>query len=153
MIVFIPGVIVSYLFYLKTTYKKAPEPDRILPLYLLALGVQLLHFTEEYLTGFTVVLPELLGQEQYPIDDWFVFNMVAYFVFIIGGIILFKKIKELMIIPIFFIIVGVLLNSIGHIFISLYVGAYFSGLYTALIFTVIGPILIKRVLVETKAMK
>ncbi|MCP4976762.1 MAG: hypothetical protein GY931_11425 [Maribacter sp.] len=150
VIVFIPGVIVAYLFYFKTFYKKTPNPERILPLYLLALGIQFIHFTEEYLTDFTVVVPHLLGQVEYPLDYWLVFNMVAYFIFIIGGIILFKKIKELMIIPLFFILVGVLLNSIGHVLISLYVGGYFSGLYTALIYVIIGPILIKRVLDETK---
>ena len=153
VLVFIPGVIVTYLLYLNTFYKKTPNPERILPLYLLALGIQFMHFTEEYLTDFTVVVPNLLGQEEYPKDYWVVFNMVAYFVFIIGGIILFKKIKELMIIPLFFILVGVLLNSIGHILISLYVGGYFSGLYTALIYVFVGPILIKRVLEETRVVK
>ena len=150
VIVFIPGVIVTYLLYLNTFYKKTPNPERILPLYLLALGIQFIHFTEEYLTDFTVAIPNLLGQEEYPKDYWLIFNMVVYFIFIIGGIILFKKIKELMIIPLFFILVGVLLNSIGHILISLYVRGYFSGLYTALIYVIIGPILIKRVLDETK---
>jgi len=150
VIVFIPGVIATYLLYLNTFYKKTPNPERILPLYLLALGIQFIHFTEEYLTDFTVAIPNLLGQEEYPKDYWLIFNMVVYFIFIIGGIILFKKIKELMIIPLFFILVGVLLNSIGHILISLYVGGYFSGLYTALIYVIIGPILIKRVLDETK---
>lgn len=150
VIVFIPGVIATYFLYLFTCYKKTPGPDRILPLYLLALGIQFIHFTEEYLTDFTIEVPKLFGGETYPMDYWIIFNMVAYFVFIIGGIILFKRIKELMIIPLFFILVGVLLNSIGHILISLYVGGYFSGLYTALIYIVIGPILLKRVLEETK---
>jgi len=153
VIVFIPGVILSYLLYLNTFYKKTPNPERILPLYLLALGIQFIHFTEEYLTEFTVVVPKLLGLEEYPMDYWLVFNMVAYFIFIIGGIILFKKIKEFMIIPLFFILAGVLLNSIGHILIAIYVGGYFSGLYTALIYVVIGPILIKSVLDETKVTK
>lgn len=150
VIVFIPGIIVSYILYLNTFYKKTPNPERILPLYLLALGIQFIHFTEEYLTDFIVAVPNLLGREAYPKDYWIVFNMTAYFVFIIGGIIIFKKLKALMIIPLFFILVGVLLNSIGHILISIYVGGYFSGLYTALIYVIIGPILIKRVLDETK---
>ena len=146
VLIFIPGVIVTFIFYLKTYYKSTSNPERILPLYLFALGVQFLHFTEEYLTNFIIEVPKLLGQESYPKDYWVIFNMVAYFVFIIGGIILFKQIKELMIIPLFFIIVGVLLNSVGHILLSLYVGDYFPGLYTALIYIVIGPILIKRIL-------
>jgi len=150
VLIFIPGVIVTYWLYLNTFFKKTPNPERILPLYLLALGIQFIHFTEEYLTDFTVVAPHLLGREEYPLDYWVVFNMVAYFFFIIGGIILFKRLKALMIIPLFFILVGVLLNSIGHILISIYVGGYFSGLYTALIYVFIGPILVKRILDETK---
>ena len=150
VIIFIPGVIVSFILYINTFYKKTPNPERILPLYLFALGIQFIHFTEEYLTDFTIELPKLFGQEEYPMDYWVVFNMIAYSVFIIGGIILFKKIKEFMIIPLFFILVGVLLNSIGHILIAIYVGGYFSGLYTALIYVLIGPILMKRVFEESK---
>ncbi len=153
VIVFIPGVIISYILYLNTFYRKTPSPERILPLYLLALGIQFIHFTEEYLTEFTLVVPKLLGQVEYPVDYWLIFNMVAYFIFIIGGIILFKRKKEFMIIPLFFILVGVLLNSVGHILIAIYVGGYFSGLYSALIYVVIGPILMKRVFEETKTMK
>ena len=153
VIVFIPGVIVSYIFYLNTFYRKTPSPKRILPLYLLALGIQFIHFTEEYLTDFTIEVPKLLGLEEYPMDYWVVFNMLAYSVFIIGGIILFKRIKEFMIIPLLFILVGVVLNSIGHILIAIYVGGYFSGLYSALIYVIIGPILMKRVLDETKVVK
>lgn len=151
VIAFIPGLVLTYILYLNTFYKKVSESEKILPLYLLALGIQFLHFTEEYLTGFTEVVPELLGQQPYPVDYWLVFNMIAYTVFIAGGIILFKHIRPLMIIPLFFILVGVVLNSAAHIFLALYVGGYFSGLYTALAYVVIGPVLLKRVFAITKA--
>lgn len=146
---FILGVIVSYVVYVNTLYKRTPDLGRILPLYLLALGIQFIHFTEEYLTDFTTELPKLFNQEAYPVDYWIVFNMVAYFVFIIGGIILFKQLKDFMIIPLFFILVGVIFNSVAHIMLSIYVRRYFPGLYTALIYMVIGPILMKRILEET----
>lgn len=153
VLIFIPGVIITYVLYLNTFYKKAPNPERILPLYLLALGIQFIHFTEEYLTDFTIELPKLLGQEEYPLDYWVTFNMIAYSIFIFGGIILFKQIKELMIIPLFFILVGVLLNSVGHVLLSIYVEGYFPGLYTALIYFIVGPILMKSVLKETRSME
>ena len=63
--IFIPGVVLTYSFYLSTIYNKAPAPDRILPLYLLALGIQFIHFTEEYLTDFVTEVPKLFGQEAY----------------------------------------------------------------------------------------
>jgi len=147
---FIPGVIISYIFYLNTYNKKSPEPERILPLYLLALGIQFIHFTEEYLTDFTSEIPKLFDQEPYPMDYWIVFNMIAYFVFILGGIILFKRKKEFMIIPLFFILVGVVFNSIAHILLSIYAGGYFPGLYTAIIYAVLGPVLMKKIFDETR---
>ena len=153
VILFIPGVILSYIFYLNTIYRKMPKPERILTLYLFALGIQFIHFTEEYLTDFVTAVPGLIGREPYPLDYWISFNMIAYFIFIIGGIILFKQIKELMIIPLFFILVGVVLNSIGHILLAIYVGGYFSGLYSALIYVILGPMLLKRILDESKVMK
>ena len=151
VLLFIPAIIVTYIIYLNTFYKHTPKPDRILPLYLLLLSVQFLHFTEEFLTDFHIEVPKLIGQEAYSLEYWLTFNMVAYFIFTIGGIIIFKRLKEFMIIPLFFIITGVILNSIGHILISIYVGSYFSGLYTSFIYLVIGPILIKRIVEETKS--
>ena len=150
VLIFIPGVIISFLVYLKTFYQRTPKPGRILTLYLLAIGVQLLHFTEEYLTDFITRLPALLDQPPYPQDYWVVFNMVAYFIFILGGIILYRGIKELMIIPLFFVVVGVVLNSIGHILIAIFVGGYFPGLFTAIIYLLIGPSLLKAIIEKTK---
>jgi hypothetical protein len=144
--IFIPGVIVSFLFFKQTLYRNSQHADRILPLYLLALGIQFIHFTEEYLTGFTSALPALLGGEEYPVDYWLTFNMVAYFVFILGGIALLLKNKGFMIVPLFFILFGVLFNGIGHVSLSLYVGGYFPGLYTALIYVVLGPVLVRKVI-------
>ncbi len=145
VIVFIPGVIVTYVVYLNTFYKRTPDRERILPLYLFALGIQFLHFAEEYITDFHIKIPELLGQATYPKDYWLLFNMGAYFVFIVGGIILFKQMKSLMIIPLFFILVGVIFNSIVHVLTAIYVGGYFPGLYSALVYLILVPIFIKRI--------
>ncbi len=145
VIVFVPGVVLAFVVYLFTFYKHPPEPGKLLPLYLLALGIQFLHFAEEYVTGFTVELPKLLGQEEYSKEVLVIFNMVAYFVFALGGIALYKKSREWMIIPIFFILVGVVFNSIAHILTTVYVGGYFPGLYTAIVYLFIAPILLKRI--------
>lgn len=148
--VFIPGIILSYLIFIFFFSKKTPTPEKILPFYLLLLGFQFLHFTEEYLANFEIVVPAFLGQKTYSQDYWVTFNMVAYFIFILGGIVIHKRIKELMIIPIFFIFVGVLLNSVVHILVSIFVGGYFPGLYTAIIYAILGPFFIKRVLEDMR---
>ena len=144
VIVFIPGAIITFVLYLNPFQKNLPKPDKILPVYLVALGIQLLHFAEEYVTDFHLVVPELLNQPDYPLDYLVVFNMVAYAAFILGTIVLMKQIKVLMVIPLFFIVVGVFLNSVGHVLISIYVGGYFCGLYTAIIYFFLWPVLIKR---------
>ena len=147
--VFVPAAIITFLIYLITLYKHMPSPSDILPLYLLALAIQMLHFAEEYIMNFTTAMPALLGQEPYPNDYWLVFNMAAYFVFILGGIALFKKRKEYAIIPLFFILAGVLLNGMAHIALSIYSGAYFPGMITAILYLVIGPVLLKRIFNNT----
>ena len=80
------------------------------------------------------------------LNAWMAFSLSAFALFVIGAIIIYKEIRELMIIPIFFILGGVLMNAIGHLLISLYVGEYFPGLYTAFILLPLGPILIRRLL-------
>ena len=142
--IFVFAVVVTFFLYLNSFYKEMPEPERILPLYLFALGIQMLHFAEEYLTNFVVALPSILGQESYPLDYWLSFNMVAYFIFLLGGVVLFKKLKAYAVIPLFFILVGVLFNSVAHLGLAIYSGGYFSGLFTALIYLFIAPTLIKR---------
>ena len=144
VIIFIPGVIISFLIYLKTYSHSDPIPGTLLPIYLLALAIQFIHFTEEYLTDFIIELPKLMGSDPYSLDFWIVFNMIAYSIFVLGGIIIFKKKRELMIIPIFFILVGVVFNGIAHIGLAIYKGGYFPGLYSALVYVMISPVIINR---------
>ena len=153
VIIFVPVLILSFIFYLRTFHHRMPAPTRILPVYLLCLGIQMIHFAEEYCTGFVTKVPALFSQDPYPLDYWVVFNMVAYAIFILGGIIIFKRLKSWMIIPIFFILFAVILNAIAHIFISIYVGGYFPGLFTALIYAMIGPYFMKLILRETRPPK
>lgn len=142
---FVPATIITFIIYLNSFYKKMPGPNRILPIYLLALSIQMLHFAEEYLTGFVVEFPKVFGQEPYPEDYWLTFNMAAYSFFIVGGIVLFKQIKELSVIPLFFILVGALLNPLAHLGLSVYRSAYFPGLYTAMIYILIAPFILQAI--------
>ena len=144
--IFIPVALITFLVYLATFHKKMPLPEKILPLYLIALGVQMLHFAEEYLNGFVVEFPQVFSQEAYPEAYWVVFNMAAYAFFLVGGIVLFKQIKELSVIPLFFILVGVILNPLAHLALTVYNGAYFPGVYTSIIYLFLAPFIIKAIL-------
>ena len=140
---FIPVTIISFLIYLRTFYYRMPTAGRTLPLYLFALSIQMLHFAEEYLTEFVVALPAIFNQDPYPVDYWLVFNMAAYSFFILGAVVLFRGIKELSIIPLFFVLYGVFFNVLAHLSLAAYSGGYFPGLYTASIYLLLIPYLIK----------
>lgn len=61
------GFVIAYLLWLATRWKN--DPAAVLPLYLLAIAVQCLHFTEEFLTGFQRQFPMLIGYERRAICD------------------------------------------------------------------------------------
>ena len=148
--IFIPGVIAAFIVYYHTYYRHTAEPTTVLPLYLVCLAIQCLHFAEEYIGNFTTVLPNQIGQDAYDLKYWLIFNMAAYSVFILGAVVIYKKKTAFMIIPIFFILIGVLFNPLGHIALSVYMGDYFPGLYSALLYLIVGPILIRRIWLATK---
>lgn len=150
IVTFVPGVILALIFYFLTVYKKQPNHEKILPLYLFALGIQFLHFAEEYMTGFNEKFPALFNSPEYPINTFVAFNMFAYFMFIMGAIFIYKRIKPPMIIPIFFVMYGVIGNAIAHLIFCIVVGGYFPGFYTSILFWVLGPMLIKAFWKETR---
>src|ERR1700728_11762 len=64
----------------------------VLPIYLLAIAVQCLHFAEEYVTGFQHQFPKLFG------DDWtdarFVtFNMLWLAAFVLAALGVYRRVR------------------------------------------------------------
>jgi hypothetical protein len=72
------------------------------------------------------------------------FNMVAYSLFILAGLGMYKGVRWSMIIVWFFVFAGVIGNAIWHPLMALRVGGYFPGLYTSFAYLIIGPILWQR---------
>ncbi|MFN2458012.1 MAG: HXXEE domain-containing protein [Chitinophagaceae bacterium] len=145
-IFFIPAMIIAYIFYIIKSHNKENKHPNF-TCYLLCIAIQLLHFTEEFIFGFNKRLPELmLGiPPQHP--NLFVsFNMVAYSLFVLGAIGIYKKIKFMMIIVWFFAIAGVVFNVIGHMLYAIRVEGYFPGLYASFMYWIAGPILLSRML-------
>src|SRR5215210_15193 len=58
---FAPAMVVAFVCYLRTSYREMPKVERVLPLYLVALAIQFLHFTEEYVYGFHIRLTEIMA--------------------------------------------------------------------------------------------
>src|SRR5688500_20351374 len=57
---FIPAMIVAAVAHFRTSHRRMPEPGRVLPIYLVALALQLVHFAEEYVYGFATRVAEVL---------------------------------------------------------------------------------------------
>jgi hypothetical protein len=143
--VFVPAMVIAFICYLRTSYQKMPKAESVLPIYLVALAIQFLHFTEEYVYGFHYRVTEIMsGMPPFKPNVFVTFNMVAYSLFILAALGIYKGDKFSMIIVWFFVFGGVIGNAIWHPLLSLKVGGYFPGLYTSFAYLIVGPILLKR---------
>ena len=142
---FAPAMVLAFICYLRTSYREMPKAERILPAYLVALAIQFLHFTEEYVYGFQFRVAEIMaGMPPFNVNVFVAFNMIAYSLFLLAGLGMYQGMKFPMIIVWFFVIAGVLGNAIWHLLLTLKVGGYFPGLYTSFAGWILGPILLKR---------
>lgn len=141
---FVPAMVVAFVCYLRTSYREMPEAGRVLPAYLAALAIQFLHFMEEYVYGFQFRVAEIMdGMPPFNVNVFVAFNMIAYCLFLLAGLGMYKGMKFPMVIVWFFAIC-VLGNAVWHLLLTLRVGGYFPGLYTSFAGWVLGPILLKR---------
>src|SRR5215210_6355147 len=91
---FVPVMIVAFVGYLRTSYRVWPKVERILPIYLLALAIQFLHFTEEYVYGFHERVTEIMaGMPPFNVNVFVAFNMIAYSLFLLAGVGMYKGLK------------------------------------------------------------
>ena len=141
---FAPAMVVAFVCYLRTSYREMPKVERVLPIYLIALAIQFLHFTEEYVYGFHIRVTEIMaGMPPFDINVFVAFNMIAYCLFLLAGVGMYKGMKFPMIIVWFFAI-AVLGNAIWHLLLTFKVGSYFPGLYTSFAGWILGPVLLRR---------
>lgn len=150
IVTFVPGVVLAYGLYLRTCYRVNPVAEQLVPVYFLSLGVQMLHFAEEHYTHFDVAFPRLFGSAAYPHNLFVTFNMGAYLLFIIGGLAIYRGVKPLMFIALFFIACGIVGNAIGHLCFSIAVGGYFPGLWTSLLYWPLGVYTLRQLWRSTR---
>src|SRR6185436_11736903 len=150
---FVPVMVVAFVCYLLTSYRELPRVERVLPVYLIALAIQFLHFAEEYIYGFQFRVTEIaLGMPAFDPNVFLAFNMIAYCLFLLAGLGMYKGLKFPMVIVWFFAIC-VLGNSIWHLLLPIKVGGYFPGLYTSLPGWILGPMLLKRLWTRESVMR
>ena len=76
-VIFGSATSIAYVLWLLTTYRRPADPQRIVPLYLVALAAQVLHTMEEYVTDFPGELAALFGTAPLGIDTFVVAVMGA----------------------------------------------------------------------------
>jgi hypothetical protein len=137
------GLVIAYLLWLATRWKN--DPAAVLPLYLLAIAVQCMHFTEEFLTGFQRQFPMLTGYEWS--DAQFVtFNMAWLAVFVLAGLGIYRRMQLAYLVVLFLALAGGVGNGVGHL--SVTQKRYFPGAATAPLCLVVGIALLTRLFVE-----
>jgi len=142
------GLIVSYLIWATAIWLN--DPLAVVPLYLLGIAVQCLHFCEEYLTGFQQKFPAFFGYE-WSDRSFVVFNLIwlSLFAFAAFGVMLKSRIAYL--IAFFFALVGEIGNGIAHLAVSIAQRRYFPGLATAPLVLVVGLALLSKLMKTTEA--
>ncbi len=135
----------SYVLYLLTCYRNMPTAERVLPLYLGALAIQMIHFIEEFVTGFQSRFPvEIYHSAPFSANEFVISQMALYSFLIVAAIGIFKQWKIPMIMAWFLIVMLLIVNALQHPIYALMVKGYFPGLYTSFAGWILGPVMFKR---------
>jgi len=142
------GLVVTYGIWVAARWKN--DAAAVLPVYLLAIAVQCLHFTEEYITGFQQQFPRLFG------DDWsdgrFVtFNMLWLAAFVLAGLGVYRRVPLAYLIVLFLALIGGVGNGTAHLVLSATHRRYFPGMITAPFCLVVGIALLIRLFTGARA--
>lgn len=147
IVTFTLGIVFAYSIFI-TLYRRKIEPSeplQVLPFFFGVLAWQFIHFSEEFSTGFATRFPLIYGGEPYTAQFFVVLNMLSYSCFALAAIFAFIRRKPVLLIPVlFFTAYGALGNAIAHTTWSLYFGEYFPGLYTAQMYWVLAPLLLRK---------
>jgi len=142
------GLVLVYAVWAATRWND--DAAAVLPIYLLAIAVQCLHFTEEYATGFQHQFPALFG------DDWsdtrFVtFNMLWLAAFVLAGLGIYRRVQLAYLIVLFLALIGGVGNGVSHLVLSAKYRRYFPGVITAPFCLLVGIALLARLLAGARA--
>jgi len=135
------ALVVSYLLWATTRCRN--DPAAVLPVYLVAIAVQCLHFSEEFLTGFPQQFPKLMGYE-WSDAQFVMFNMAWLAVFALAGIGIFRGAPLANLVVLFLALGGGVGNGAGHLLLSATQGRYFPGAATAPLCLLVGIVLLIR---------
>jgi hypothetical protein len=125
----VAALVVAYI--LSARPIRTARPRAALPSYLVAIGVQVAHLVEEYLTGFYREFPPVLGASPWSSEAFLLFNVAWLLIFIMAIAGLERGSRVSVTIALFLALGGGVLNGLAHLVLAARVGGYFPGLYTA----------------------
>jgi uncharacterized protein with HXXEE motif len=141
------GLVLAYALWLTPRLKN--NAAVVLPIYLLAVAAQCLHFAEEYVTGFQHQFPKLFGYDWS--DPRFVmFNMLWLAAFVMAGLGIYRGVQLAYLAVIFLALIGGIGNGISHLVLSAMYRRYFPGLITAPFCLLMGSVLLRRLFAGTR---
>jgi hypothetical protein len=127
----------------------AARADRLLLVFAVGVAVQILHFAEEWATGFAREFPALLGYEWS--DRRFVsFNVAWVLAFAAAALGVQRRSPEAFLVLWFFAF-DAIGNAVLHVSIAVWRRAYFPGVVTAPLLLVVGVLLLQQLLQVTRA--
>lgn len=151
---FVPGIIFSWALFAFMFLQKKPIPRsyKTTSLLFATIGIQLLLFAEEAVTGFNAAVPTIYGGEPYSYSFFIVASMIAYFILIICSIFVFiiRKFNFLLFPILLFVVAGTIGSAISHSYWGLNFGSYFPGLIVSQLYWIIAPLLLVKFIMNYK---
>lgn len=127
----------------------AAARDRVVRLLLVGVAAHCCHFIEEFVTGFYVAFPRLLGLAPWTPDFFVAFNLFWIAVWVLAAAALREGVRVALW-PIWFFAIAAALNGVAHPLLSLGTRGYFPGLVTSPVVGVAGVLLWSRLLPLTR---
>lgn len=133
--------------YLTLSHGSGPSDKRaryrLIGLFAAAIVVQGFHFAEEWMTGFNVLFPEMLGLPPWSVALWAGFNIGWIAIWCVTILGLLRPWRPALF-PVWFLAVACLVNGIAHPLLALAAGGYFPGLWTSPFAGLVGLVLLRR---------
>jgi hypothetical protein len=143
------GLDIAAIVAMLLTVRRAPgvRPPNFRVLGWTTLGIQSLHFVEEWLTGFGARFPLLLGLNPWPEAFFVSFNLIWLVVWVVALLTVGRFRGALF--PLWFLAIAAIANGLAHPLAALGTRGYFPGLVTAPLLGVTGVLLFARLFAYT----